>query len=114
MTYGFWRPKIVLPKTMLLQKQSVWQAVLTHEWMHIRNGDVLWKLALLTVLCLHWFNPLVWLFYYLANRDLELRCDAQVVQALGETEKASYALTLLQMSDRRCHLGPLCLSLIHI
>ena len=108
MTYGFWHPKIILPKTMLLQKQSVWQAVLTHEWMHIRNWDVLWKLALLTVLCLHWFNPLVWLFYYLVNRDLELRCDAQVVQALGETEKASYALALLQMSDRRCHLGPLC------
>ena len=49
----------------------------------------------------HWFNPLAWLMYVLANRDLELSCDERVMDTLGGGEKASYALALIGMEEAR-------------
>ena len=62
----------------------------------------------MAALCIHWFNPLVWLMSYLLNRDIELVCDECVVGYLGECSKASYARTLIGMEERRS--GPVPLS----
>ena len=56
--------------------------VLAHEYVHIRRFDSIRKLVLIVVLCVHWFNPLVWVMYILANRDIELSCDEAVVAVL--------------------------------
>ena len=60
------------------------------------------------VLCVHWFNPLVWVMYVLANRDIELSCDEAVVRLFGENTKAAYARTLISMEETRSGLAPLC------
>ena len=57
--------------------------VLAHEMAHVRRFDALTKWLLAAVLCLHWFNPLVWAMYVLAGRDLELACDEAVVRQYG-------------------------------
>ena len=49
-------------------------------------------------LCLHWFNPLVWLMVMLANRDLELCCDEAVLRRLGDG--TGYALTLVALAEQ--------------
>lgn len=108
LTYGLARPVVLMPKGTDWADRDRVRYVLTHEFFHIRRLDGLWKLLLTLALCLHWFNPLVWLMYALANRDLELSCDERVVRSFGAEAKKGYALTLLSMEEGRSGLRPLC------
>ena len=95
LTYGIFRPVILMPKTMDWDKEEQVEAVLTHEYVHICSRDYLAKIVLAIVLCVHWFNPLVWVMYVLANRDIELACDEKVLKILGREKRSVYAMTLL-------------------
>jgi beta-lactamase regulating signal transducer with metallopeptidase domain len=108
LTYGILRPVILLPKVMYPTDEKQLKYVLTHEFAHIKRFDTLWKWLLAASLCVHWFNPMVWVMYVLANRDIELSCDEAVVCAFGATQKSSYALTLISMEERRSIYAPLC------
>lgn len=99
LTYGILRPVILLPKDMERNDETTLTYILTHEFIHIRRFDAVTKLLFATVLCVHWFNPLAWVMYALANRDLELSCDECVMDTLGSKEKAPYALTLIAMKE---------------
>lgn len=107
LTYGLFRPKILLPKDMDWDDNDNIRFVIAHECQHIRSFDVVKKLMLLVVLCVHWFNPLVWLMFALANRDIELACDETVVKKIGERYKADYARALLTMEEWRTIRYPL-------
>lgn len=82
--------------------------VLEHEYVHIQHFDGIAKLIMITALCVHWFNPLVWAMYILVNRDIELSCDEKVIRIFGENVKSAYALTLINMEERKSALFPLC------
>ena len=101
LTYGVLRPVILLPEDMERGDEAALTYILTHEYIHIRRFDSVAKLVFAAVLCVHWFNPLAWVMYILANRDLELSCDERVMDTLGGREKASYALTLINMEETR-------------
>lgn len=75
--------------------------VLEHEMMHIRALDAWRKLLVLAALCLHWFNPAVFLLFLLVNRDMELLCDERVLSQCATSSKRAYALTLLEMEAAR-------------
>jgi len=107
-TYGLFRPVILLPKGMDWSDEKQLQYILTHEFIHIKRLDALWKWLLAAGLCIHWFNPLVWIMYVLANRDIELSCDEAVVRAFGANQKSAYALTLVRMEERRSLQTLLC------
>lgn len=106
LTYGLFRPVILLPKTLDFADEEALTCVLAHERAHIRRLDGLLKLALTAALCLHWFNPAAWLLYVLGNRDMELRCDEAAVLALGEDSRERYALALIRLAEKQC--VPLC------
>ena len=108
LTYGILRPVILLPKDMERGDETALTCILTHEFVHIRRFDAVTKLVFAAVLCVHWFNPLVWVMYVLANRDLELSCDECVMGALGGKEKVPYALTLIAMEETRSGGFSLC------
>lgn len=99
LTYGILRPVILLPAGMERDDEAALTYILTHEFVHIRRFDGVTKLVFAAALCVHWFNPLAWVLYVLANRDLELSCDERVMDTLGGGEKASYALTLINMAE---------------
>lgn len=46
-------------------------------------------------ICLHWFNPLVWLMSREVNRACELSCDEAVIRLLNDQERRAYGDTLL-------------------
>ncbi len=108
LTYGIWWPVVLLPKTTDWSDETRLRHILAHEYVHIKRFDILSKWLLAAALCLHWFNPLVWLMYILANRDIELSCDETVVRTYGETVKTSYALTLIGLEERKSRMTPLC------
>lgn len=108
LTYGILRPVILVPTSTEWENTASLQYVLAHEYVHIRCFDSIKKFALIIVLCVHWFNPLVWAMYILANRDIELSCDEAVVRLFGENKKATYARVLISMEETRNGLTPLC------
>ena len=99
-TYGVFRQAIVFPKGLYQSTEKEIIFWLRHELVHIRHHDNLKKVIAHGVLCLHWFNPLVWLMYFLFNRDMELLCDETVVRAKQESRK-DYALALLSMAQQK-------------
>ena len=101
LTYGILHPVILLPKKLDRNDQVSLKYVLTHEYVHIRRFDAITKILFAAVLCIHWFNPFVWVMYVLANRDIELSCDAWVIRMMGEKKRSSYALMLIKMEERR-------------
>ena len=101
LTYGILHPVILLPKKLDRNDQAALKYVLTHEYVHIRRFDAITKILFAAVLCIHWFNPLVWGMYVLANRDTELSCDAWVIRMTGVKNRSSYALMLIKMEERR-------------
>lgn len=108
LTYGVFRPVILVPTSTDWENTKSLKYVLTHEYVHIRRFDSITKLVLVAALCVHWFNPLVWAMYILANRDIELSCDEAVVRLFGESTKAAYARSLISMEETRSGLTPLC------
>ena len=108
LTYGAFRPVILMPTSTEWENTKALQYILAHEYVHIRRFDSVTKLVLIAALCVHWFNPLVWAMYILANRDIELSCDEAVVRLFGENTKATYARSLISMEETRSGLTPLC------
>ena len=108
LTYGTVRPVILLPRSMDLEDREPLGYVLAHELAHIRRFDAARKLILAAAVCLHWFDPLVWLMAALAGRDMERACDQAVIRAMGLQSRRDYARTLLDMEERRA--GPTALT----
>lgn len=108
LTYGVWRPVILLPKSVNHGDKDRLLYVLAHEETHIRHFDVLWKWLLAATACVHWFNPFVWAMYALAGRDIELCCDEAVVRSLGGTIRSAYAMALIGLEETRSRFTPFC------
>lgn len=108
LTYGIFRPVILLPKNTNWENEQQLQYILLHEYTHICHYDLVFKIFAVVALCIHWFNPMVWVLYILFNRDIELACDECVVRDLGGNMKAAYALALITMEEKKSGLIPLC------
>lgn len=108
LTYGIWKPIILMPKHTNWEDSKQIDFVLAHELVHIRHFDTVTKLLLTTVLSIHWFNPFVWVMYILSNRDMELSCDETVIRSFGDTTKSAYARTLISMEESKSRFTPLC------
>lgn len=97
-TYGVFRARIVLPAQLTEISRVDMRNMIAHELMHIRRHDVAKKYLLTAVLCLHWFNPMVWIMYRLYQKDQEISCDEQVLKTMGERQKKNYIYTMIKMA----------------
>ena len=106
---GLIHPVIYLSSGLDPESRKV---VLCHERVHLQRRDYLFKPAALVICCVHWFNPLVWLAFYLMNMDCEMSCDEKVVKLLGEESKKIYSYTLLEEASggewKRYRGGSIC------
>ncbi|MDE6590888.1 MAG: M56 family metallopeptidase, partial [Oscillospiraceae bacterium] len=105
LTYGIFRPVILVPVGIDWGDAETLNYVFTHEYIHIRQFDAFLRLVLSAVLCVHWFNPFVWVMVILALRDIELSCDEAVIQELGLENRRAYALALLTVEETRQHFN---------
>ena len=64
MLLGLFRPCIILPTADLSQDEFL--CTVRHELIHYRRWDMPYKWLVQITICLHWFNPLV----YLMGREL--------------------------------------------
>jgi beta-lactamase regulating signal transducer with metallopeptidase domain len=90
--YGIIKPKIVLP--IGIEKKHL-EYILAHERIHIRRLDNIWRMVAIVTVCIHWFNPLSWLFLKCFLEDCELSCDAAAVKGRKAEDRNYYAQVLL-------------------
>ena len=95
---GLFRPKIYLPSALSGREREY---ILLHEQHHLRRCDHAVKLLSFAALCVHWFNPLVWLAFVLSGRDMEMSCDEAVIKKLGGGIRAEYSASLLSLATGR-------------
>lgn len=102
---GLFRPRIFLPSDLPKEEQGY---ILFHERTHIRRLDPCFRTLAWLAAVIHWFNPLVWLAFYLAGKDMEISCDEAVLRNIGRDIRADYSSTLLRLSTgKRLPIGPL-------
>lgn len=95
---GLIRPKVYLPSDIPLKQMGY---IIAHEQYHIRRFDHVTKHLSFAALCIHWFNPLVWVAFILSGKDLEMSCDEAVIKKLGECIRADYSASLLSLATGR-------------
>ncbi|MDR0857788.1 MAG: M56 family metallopeptidase, partial [Oscillospiraceae bacterium] len=86
--YGFFKPKIHIPSGLNGEQLRY---VTLHEQTHIKRHDYIVKMFAFALLCVHWFNPLVWAAFVLLCADMEMSCDERVLRELGMSAKADYS-----------------------
>lgn len=99
---SLFRPRIYLPTTLSADEKRY---ILLHEQTHIKRFDHVVKILSFFVLCLHWFNPLVWLAFFLSNKDMEMSCDEAVIKKMGNDVKKEYSSSLLALATGKRIVG---------
>ncbi len=94
--FGVLKPVIYLP---LRLEEREREYILAHERYHIKRRDYLIKLLAYGLLSVYWFQPLVWVSFYLMSRDMEMSCDEQVIKSLEVDERKAYSMLLLSFAS---------------
>ncbi len=92
---GLIKPKIYLPSDLSEREQPY---IIMHEQQHIKRLDHIVKLAAFAALCIHWFNPSVWVAFIVSGKDMEMSCDEAVIGRMGDSIRADYAASLLSLA----------------
>lgn len=95
---GFVHPKIYLPSSL---KEREMEYIIIHEQTHIRRMDHIVKMLAFVALIVHWFNPLVWLAFILACKDIEMSCDETVLKKMKGDIRQEYCMSILQLATRK-------------
>ncbi len=113
MVFGIIRPQIYLPVSMESKELS---SIIAHERMHIKRKDGLFKMSAYVVCLIHWFNPVIWMAYFLFGSDLEKACDEEVIRTMSREKRKEYAYALLHIAagngsgKKRIFVAPICFS----
>ncbi len=98
MIIGFLKPVLVLPEEPYSSEEQFF--ILKHELVHLKRGDVFFKLLFVAANALHWFNPLIWIMQKEAGVDMELSCDERVTRGADYAMRKAYTETLLSTLHR--------------
>lgn len=103
MLVGVVRPRIILPNGDYVKNgaEAVLRHILQHELTHYKRKDLIYKWAVVIVMSLHWFNPVMYFLRREISRACELACDEAVVANLSAAEKQSYGNTLICMAAKK-------------
>ena len=87
---GLIRPVIYLPKDFENAALAI-----RHELCHLKRGDLWLKWAIQLAVCIHWFNPFVYLLKHEFSRLSEISCDCAVVLGLDDDARRVYGEMIL-------------------
>ncbi|MEH6792188.1 M56 family metallopeptidase [Parasphingorhabdus sp.] len=75
------------------------ELALEHEIAHHESGDLAANFVGLTILSLHWFNPVAWFAWVAFRQDQETACDARVLARSGRDVRAVYGRTIAKSAS---------------
>ncbi|MCM1102461.1 MAG: hypothetical protein NC079_12050 [Clostridium sp.] len=106
MVIGVFKPMLVLPEERYAPRERFF--ILKHELIHLKRGDVFFKLLITAAGTVHWFNPVIWLMRKEAVLDMELSCDERVVRGGDYATRKAYTETLMSALHRKCARRTVC------
>lgn len=110
MLIGLFNPCIYLPSGFLKEmvgKENDIILILHHELVHFKRRDLWYKWLFQAALCVHWFNPLLYVFQHKFNIDCELACDETMLKLLSEEGRRAYGNVLLDVAQKNWSEGVL-------
>lgn len=96
MTWGWFRPTVLLPAEFGTWSEERQRVVLLHELGHIKRFDCLTQHAAQFAAAIYWFNPLTWLAAHRMRVERERACDDLVL--LAGARPSDYARHLLTIA----------------
>lgn len=97
-TMGLLSPVVIMPADFPADRVYY---VFLHELTHIRRMDGVYKWLVEAAVCLHWFNPAVYVLQKEVSRACELSCDEEVIRRMDGRNKHLYGEILLTALRRR-------------
>ncbi len=91
---GFFKPCIMLPNEKL--SDSEFECTILHELVHYKRKDMFYKWLVQITICIHWFNPIVYIMGKEINRICELSCDEEVIKEFNDKKIYEYGNTLIK------------------
>lgn len=95
-TLGIKHKYIKIPKEGI-QNDDLYY-IFKHELIHIKKADVLFRYIAVFILLIHWFNPFIYLYFYMLSIYCEQSCDAYLVDNLEKSERKKYGQLIINMS----------------
>lgn len=103
-TFGLRKPVVILPVKDKIDinatNKNQTMLALHHELIHVKRKDLWYKWTYQILLCLHWFNPILYVIGRTLNEDCELSCDEALLGMLTEEGKKTYGNILIDIAQR--------------
>jgi len=99
MIIGFSKQYLLLPD--IIYDDADIDCILRHELVHWKRKDIWYKLLLLVVNSIHWFNPISYLLLREAAEDLEMLCDDFVLKGRGAADCKMYSKVILKAASQK-------------
>ena len=97
-TYGWQRPRVLLPPDCDSWSDERIRIVLGHELAHIGRGDWIVHVASNAVRAVFWYNPLFWIACARLRAESEQACDQAILDAgVPATDYASHLLAIARV-----------------
>ena len=95
MVSGLYRPLLLLPR----QDYPIMtlKMIFRHELVHVMRHDLWYKLLLVAVSTVHWFNPIIHWMVRAADRDLEISCDERVTRQKDKAFRIQYSEAIFEV-----------------
>ncbi len=102
-TMGLFKPFVILP----IEERRIGDTALVfhHELLHIKRKDLWYKWLWQLILCVHWFNPVLYKIQKILSEDCELSCDEQILKHLSDNGKRAYGNVLLDTAQKNLDFG---------
>jgi len=94
LTYGIWRPAVMVPNEGCEWGEDNLRRAIVHELEHVKRGDWMIQLAARLTVVFYWFHPLVWMAFRRLRVEAERACDDAVIRNEEHTEYAEQLILL--------------------
>jgi protein TonB len=96
-TFGLWRPVVLLPADFTSSPEAIRRAAITHELFHVQRRDWLAVMAEEALRAVFWFHPAIWWMTSRIQQAREEFTDHLAVLATGS--RRAYMQALLAFAD---------------
>lgn len=97
MLTGLFQPTILLPDKPIADDEM--ELILEHELTHYKHKDLLINLVGVLALCIHWFNPILYLCMPAVYGDGECYCDESVLKNKDLEYRRFYGEVIISMIE---------------
>ncbi len=95
---GIIKPRVYMQSGLSKQEKEY---IYLHELTHIRYMDHITRIIGVLAVCIHWFNPIVWIGFIRMCSDLEMRCDEAVIDRMGDRIRKEYCISIVEHARER-------------